>query len=289
MKRHRFVAPIGAGGLVSVWLLVAAEPSAAQLPLEPPKESGQSVIAAYEGWFKNADGTYTLLVGYYNRNRKQTMEIPVGPNNRFEPGDPDRGQPTYFQPLRHWGVFTITVPADFPGKKLIWKLVANNTPTEVPLHLDPLWEVSPYSDAALGNTPPVVRFEPDGTEITGPPLRVGAFFDSNLSTPTTLTVWASDDGLVDEYRRDWKSPPLSVSWSKFRGPGEATFGNPVPEIDESSGKATTTATFSEPGEYILRLQANDKSGNGGSGAQCCWTNVHVKVTVHAGPVSHYNY
>jgi hypothetical protein len=30
---------------------------------------------------------------------------------------------------------------------------------------------------------------------------------------------------------------------------------------------------------VLRFQANDASGNGGGGDQCCWTNVHVRVTV----------
>jgi hypothetical protein len=34
-----------------------------------------------------------------------------------------------------------------------------------------------------------------------------------------------------------------------------------------------------PGEYILRAQANDATGDGGGGFQCCWTNVHVKVNV----------
>jgi hypothetical protein len=52
-----------------------------------------------------------------------------------------------------------------------------------------------------------------------------------------------------------------------------------PAIDGTDGKATTTATFSIPGEYVLRLQANDQSGDGGGGFQCCWTNVHVGVTV----------
>ena len=68
----------------------------AQLPLEPARDSGQSVTPAYEGWFKNPDGTLSLLVGYFNRNRKQTLDIPVGPNNRIEPGGPDQGQPTHF-------------------------------------------------------------------------------------------------------------------------------------------------------------------------------------------------
>ena len=34
-----------------------------------------------------------------------------------------------------------------------------------------------------------------------------------------------------------------------------------------------------PGEYMLRGQINDASGNGGGGDLCCWTNVFVKVTI----------
>ena len=76
-----------------------------QLPLEPAHDSGQSVTGAYEGWFKNPDGSFSLLLGYYNRNLKQPLDIPVGPNNRIEPGGPDRGQPTHFLPNRRnpWG------------------------------------------------------------------------------------------------------------------------------------------------------------------------------------------
>ena len=70
--------------------------AAAQLPLEPLRESGQSVTPAYEGWYHNADGTISLLVGYFNRNLKQDVDIPVGADNRIDPGGPDRGQPTHF-------------------------------------------------------------------------------------------------------------------------------------------------------------------------------------------------
>jgi esterase len=48
-----------------------------------------------------------------------------------------------------------------------------------------------------------------------------------------------------------------------------------------SGPATTSATFSEPGEYVLHVVANDRSGDGGRGFQCCWTNGEVKVSVRA--------
>src|SRR5437870_12654874 len=83
------------------------------LPLEPVHESGASVTGAFEGWFKNPDGSYSLLLGYYNRNQKQELDIPIGPDNRMEPGGPDRGQPTHFLPGRQWGLFVVQLPANF--------------------------------------------------------------------------------------------------------------------------------------------------------------------------------
>jgi hypothetical protein len=47
----------------------------------------------------------------------------------------------------------------------------------------------------------------------------------------------------------------------------------------NTGPMSTTASFSEPGEYVLLVQANDWTGKGGTGFQCCWTNAQVKVTV----------
>ena len=86
------------------------------------------------------------------------MEIPVGPNNRIEPGGPDLGQPTFFEPRRGWGVFSIVVPKDFGTKKHTWTITANGETTTVPLSLHPQWEISPFKDPAMGNTPPTVKF-----------------------------------------------------------------------------------------------------------------------------------
>src|SRR4030095_8205044 len=102
-------------------LLVRAQ----TLPFEPVHESGASITGAFEGWFKNADGTFNLVFGYFNRNTKQELDIPVGPNNRIDGGGPDQGQPTHFLTGRQWGMFAVRVPADFGKNKLIWTLVAN--------------------------------------------------------------------------------------------------------------------------------------------------------------------
>ena len=55
------------------------------------RERGSSVTPAFEGWYFDKDGSVRLLVGYFNRNTKQEFDIPVGPNNRIEPGRPIRG------------------------------------------------------------------------------------------------------------------------------------------------------------------------------------------------------
>src|SRR5262245_28253068 len=80
------------------------------LPSSPKKAFGASITPAYDGWYENADGTRTFLIGYYNRNWTAEVDIPIGPNNHFEPGDDDRGQPTHFLPNRNFGMFMITVP-----------------------------------------------------------------------------------------------------------------------------------------------------------------------------------
>jgi len=50
-------------------------------------------------------------------------------------------------------------------------------------------------------------------------------------------------------------------------------------VQTQGAQVSATATFSDPGEYMLRVQANDESGEGGAGFQCCWTNAYVKVTI----------
>lgn len=253
--------------------------------MEPLHDSGQSVTGAFEGWFPNPDGTYSILFGYFNRNLREELDIPIGPENRIEPGGPDRGQPTHFLTRRQWGVFTVTVPKDFGSQKLTWTLVANHQTTVVPASLNPLWEVSPFHEEGMGNTPPTLAFSSDGPSVQGP-KPITTSLEATLATPLSLTVWATDDARPGPSGRTPPTPAVMLRWSKYRGPGAVTFANPRPTVEgpwqpaaKFSGKATTTATFSESGEYVLRLLANDWSGDGGQGFQCCWTNALVRVVV----------
>src|SRR5262245_40216245 len=78
--------------------------------------SGQSLQPVFEGWSRNADGTFLMWFGYLNRNYVETLIVPTGPDNKLEPGSADRGQPTYFDTRIHHKEFSVSVPKDW-GKK----------------------------------------------------------------------------------------------------------------------------------------------------------------------------
>jgi len=268
-------------------LAIALAAAAQQLPFEPVHESGQSITGAFEGWFPNPDGSFSILVGYYNRNQKEELDIPIGRDNRIEPGGPDRGQPEHFGPGRQWGVFTITVPKDFGDRKLTWALNANGKTTVIPLNLNTLWELEPFREAS-GNAPPWIAFAPDSPFVQGPRGQSVAR-TAAVGAPLELTAYLADDAVAPLAGARPRTSPVTVAWSKLRGPGAVTFAPDRPAVNPAEfhapagatfqGKAVTAVTFSGPGEYLLRLVANDWSGDGGAGFQCCWTNAVVKVTV----------
>jgi len=266
-----------------------------QVPMEPPHVSGQSVTPAFEGWYPNPDGSSNILIGYYNRNTKEALDIPVGPNNHVDPGGPDRGQPTHFQPGRQWGVFAITVPKGFGAdQKITWTIVSNGKTTAIPVSLNPNWIISPFKDAQE-NTPPVIGFQETGPFVQGPPRAISISLTTTQQETLPLNVWVADDANIPPSFAAFAKalPTVMVTWTKFRGPGEVKFAKDKPKVEKTeftpppgttyTGKASTTATFSDPGEYLLEVTANDISGVGGGGFQCCWTTAQVKVTVKPGP------
>jgi len=266
-----------------------------QLPSAPPRQFGASLTGAYEGWFDNPDGTHSFLVGYYNRNTVQELDVPIGPNNRIEPGGPDMGQPTHFLPGRHTGMFVVTAPKEFTKEqRYTWTLTANGVTNSIPLRLHTDYNISPFSGLEINNTPPALRlFDEKAPPIQGP-IAAGA-----KAVPRTATVaaglaipfWANDDA---KYSTGTGAPltkarpPVAILLSKYRGPGDVTFDKDKPELqalvggaanEPYSGKGTATAKFGAPGEYMIHVTANDFSGSGGGGEQCCWTTALVKVTV----------
>ena len=280
------LAPVLVASVLLAASVAVAQPPRTPLPLEPGGDRGEAVFPALEGWYRNADGSHTILLGYFNRN-EVPIDLPIGPDNHIEPGGPDLGQPTHFLPRRAWGVFAITVPADFGDERLTWTLVANNQRSEVTFWLNPPYFVDPFLNRANGNVPPRLRVTEEGPELTGPPHGVAASLRAVAGVPVRLTAWARDTELEippPPRARSRPRPPLTVTWRKHRGPGEVTFEEATYEYESlAGGEAATTATFEKPGEYRLTVTGNDISGNGGGGDQCCWTTAHVGVEVEPAP------
>jgi hypothetical protein len=277
-----------AAGLLAGGVVVSAQIA---LP-EPRRGAGDSVTGAFEGWFYNPDGSRGFLIGYYNRNSRQEIDIPIGPNNRIEPGGPDMGQPTHFLTGRQWGMFSVPTPREFqPTDSYVWTITANGQTTSIPLRVKADYVMSPFKEIAVGNTPPVIRFEQTGKTMQGPlaTLANAPTRTATVGTPLALPTWLTDDM---KYTSGTSAPvsaqrsPAALRWSKYRGPGTVTFDKARPELEKLtqgegsySAKATANATFSEAGDYVLHVTANDYSGDGGGGFQCCWTTAMVKITV----------
>jgi hypothetical protein len=251
--------------------------------------SGQDVQPVFEGWSRRPDGSFAMHFGYLNRNYVEEPVIPVGPNNSIEPGGPDRGQPTVFRPRTNRNLFTVIVPKDWGKKELIWTVTANGKTQKAYGWLQPEWEIDPAGGANLGG-----RNDPELKANKPPSVTVDAAPTVALPRPLTLTAKFTDDGLpkpaaarkaaigqetpallqggVDapvnvpqvatgSRRRDPNAPPVvqgpTLTWIVWRGPASVSFEPRTGPVKD--GQAQTVATFSKPGEYVLRAIGSDRA------------------------------
>ena len=87
MRRNASVGPrrVVAVTLAGVLMGVSHAPVEAQRKVQHLR--GQNVAPVYDGYEANPDGTYSLWFGYLNRNHEEAIDVPIGPDNRFEPGE----------------------------------------------------------------------------------------------------------------------------------------------------------------------------------------------------------
>ena len=251
--------------LLSGTVLVVASPVLlrAQAPYsaEMPMDRGQDITPAFEGWMPNPDGTISMYFGYMNRNHKEELDIPIGPDNNVDPGG-DKGQPTHFYPRRQRMVFAVVVPKDWGlDKKVLWTLRIRGKTNIAKGWLQPEWQI---------NNEVIMEQMGGGTDLENqPPVFVNASESQTVIVPKsiTLTATAQDDGRPKPRRvRDIEDVGgldpvgLSVWWIFYRGPAGVTLS----PASVSSGyqkpvTSVTTVTFKVPGVYVLRALASDGS------------------------------
>ena len=308
-------------GLMAAMLL-SSSALHAQLPrpLIPLPAEGNRVAPFFDGWYENEDGTITFSFGYSNLNKDTNVEIPLGPDNFIVPKEYDGRQPTAFpvsgpdaadgggagragtpavsaataaarapgagggtvgrERDRDRGVFTVTVPASFKGD-VVWTLrYAGQT------HFVPARSKSTSYQlswpAAMGSTPPLLRFEEKGRAGRGPVGIQAPPLKATVGIPVALTIWLNDDAVHDKepIKFGRERPGMNVSWLKYAGPGSVAFAPEKVGFPALTGQSTTMATFKEPGEYMIRVKADTFGySDASAGNQCCWTNGYQRVTV----------
>lgn len=292
-----------------------------RLPLGPNRLAGEAVAPFFEGWYENPDGSYTLSFGYFNFNAAQALEIPIGPDNMIEPSEFGGLQPTYFPPpaerrgrgpggydRRERGVFTVTVPADFALRTVVWTLRVNDETHQVTARVGNAALQLGYGPRAMGSLPPLLGFSEHGPRGQHPR---GITLDETLTTsagrPLSLAVWVSDPSSRSKELLDplYREIPIRLTWFMHQGPvgGQVIFEplepRPVAPTEDTGaegaaqhlesyqnlvpapgGKATMTARFSRAGDYVLRVRADNWTAEDSTpGDQCCWTNGYVRVRV----------
>ena len=278
-----------AGGLAVVMLAGAASSGRAQvnrrdIPIatQPQQRfsSGQDIQPIFEGWSLNDDGSYNFLFGYLNRNYAERPTVPIGEDNFFSPGAPDRGQPTYFYPRTNRYQFEVSVPADFPRDgELIWEVTRQGSTQRAYGWLQAEWEIDVNTitsngrtqfgrgvEELYGNIAPVVTVEASTRSVVvGQPVTLAArMSDDDLPTPVpepdpdepprnrrNPTLIPPDDApeIPDNIPQYSKPNPsrnhMSVRWVVYRGPSDAEFDpTGYQEWEEGmEGDGWTSATF----------------------------------------------
>ncbi|HEY1913478.1 MAG TPA: hypothetical protein VGG73_21305 [Vicinamibacterales bacterium] len=278
------------GGLLGLLILGASVSPLAQTRYAV----GQDVVPVFEGWERNADGSFNMVYGYMNRNYEEPLDIPVGPNNSFEPGGVDQGQPTHFYNRRQQFVFKVRVPKDWGKKDLVWTLVSRGKTEKAFGSLWPIWELDTgvYQENRGGAGELGDEDEPPTAKLIGSPTR-----SATISEKLSLTVEVTDDGLppprkgraaaapirdsdgaiISAGRAAAASAPagprrespltqavvrldpgmaLGVIWVVYRGDASHVTFDPN-KVAVKDGKASTTVQFSAPGTYVLRGYADD--------------------------------
>jgi hypothetical protein len=233
--------------------------------------TGQDVVPVFEGWERNADGSFNMVFGYMNRNYEEAVDIVVGPDNALEPGDVDQGQPAHFYPRRQQYVFKVRVPKDWGKKDLVWTLKSRGKTEKAYATLMPTWEidVGTYQQNRGGpgelgeqDDPPSIRVEgaAERTARVGEPVAVEAFVVDD-GRPTNRPSQSGSNARVEGpltqavVRLD-RGTRLGVIWVVYRGDANAVSFNPR-KVPVADGKAATTVSFTAPGTYVLRAYADD--------------------------------
>jgi hypothetical protein len=264
---------------VSVWSLSSQTQDSVSASVVR-HERGQLVAPVYEGWFRDAKGDLNLSFGYLNLNFAEELDVPIGPDNKIEPGPADQGQPTHFIPRRQWGAFSVIVPRDLERqllaekRQVTWTLRANGQTASVPANMGPAYSIDALKEPTVGNEPPELQFATGGRPGMGP-FGARTMIQATAGVPVTIDLSVHDDKRALPQKRN---AGVKLLWTRYRGAGTVQFSDATTKSVVGDGTASVTVTFNDPGEYALRVEAIDSEIHD---FQCCWSNGFIYAEVRA--------
>lgn len=261
-------------------------------------DTGQTIQPIFQGWSRNEDGTIDMHFGYLNRNYSAELHIPIGADNVIDMVGLDniQNQPTYFQTRNNRDIFTVTVPADFGNREIVWRLTTEGQTLEAFGWLQSEWEITGLENEL---DPSEMRFDGGPVLANQPPgLSVASATSVRLPAKLTLTASVTDDGLPEpEPEPEQESTPNEWDTTRLLSRPEGAMPIPtnVPHLqtnlrgskvrprapqdkltvsyivwrgpanittepmfsEVANGSAATEITFTEPGEYQLQVRAFD--------------------------------
>ncbi|MHC4931730.1 MAG: hypothetical protein ACYTGV_06020, partial [Planctomycetota bacterium] len=256
-------------------------------PLLGRKASGDVVAPFFDGWYENGDGTVTYSFGFLNLNTEEIVDIPIGENNYVEPAEYNGGQPTHFPVYdrggfhgrRERGSWGVTVPM---GTEVWWTISHAGRSYSIPGRAtSSAYELS-FAPAAFGSQHPGIKFDEAGPESHGPHGVWAERIQASVGTPVTISAMVRDRGDRYEYETSMDVYPVRVEFLRHQGPADIEFDPALVSRVEGDpwGTATTQATFSEPGEYVVRIRVdNFGAPDSKFDNMCCWSSGYVPVTV----------
>lgn len=200
--------------------------------------SGQNVAPYFEGWEQNADGSFNMVFGYLNRNYREELNIPLGPNNQVEPTTLPQTQPTYFYPRRHRFLFRVRVPKEWGKKDVVWTITSNGKTEKAYGNLVP--EQAMDSDVIIHNRGGSPGPAPT-IEIVGDATRTVSVNDA-----LTLTVKVANapTGQTSARARGAQPPAASPAPGAARGPGFPSDGD---DAAQTAARGRGVSISDQPG------------------------------------------
>lgn len=276
--------------VLASFLMICSITTVAQIPSvfsplseSPLRPQGQNVIPLFDGWFPNEDGSFTMCFGYFNMNTEEGIDVPLGELNYITPSEFDGAQPTHFDTTpnpdltreyrRYWCAFSVIVPADFGMQDVIWTIETQGLQLSVPGTLIPSYVLDEEETSGRETSAPYLSLNDNPPSFRG---RKGLFEgprQARIDEPLNLIA-----------RLRHTDPGTWINWTLHKGPNAVQFDVSEARLNTAEGAIESTATFGEPGTYVLRIQAiNDterqREPTYGFEFHCCWTNGYLTIEV----------